>query len=78
MVIEVDVTFREYELLKYLLEHKDRVCSREELLNNVWGYDFEGNDRVVDNHIKKVRKKLGAEGGLIKTIMKKGYILEEK
>lgn len=37
MVIEVDVTFREYELLKYLLEHKDRVCSREELLNNVWG-----------------------------------------
>lgn len=75
---EVDVTFREYELLKYLLEHKDRVCSREELLNNVWGYDFEGNDRVVDNHIKKVRKKLGAEGGLIKTIMKKGYILEEK
>lgn len=75
---EIAATDREYELLKYLLEHKGRVCTREELLNHVWGYDFEGNDRVVDNHIKKLRKKLGTEGTIIRTIMKKGYLMEGK
>lgn len=75
---EIDATFREYELLKYLLEHKGRTCTREELLNNVWGYDFDGNDRVVDNHIKKLRKKLGPEGRRIKTIVKRGYQMADE
>ena len=53
---EKDFSYKEYELLKYLLEHKEKVCTREELLTQIWGYDFEGNDRVVDNHIKKYVK----------------------
>lgn len=64
---------KEYTLLKYLMEHKNQVLSRERLLLCVWGYDFEGTDRVVDNHIKKLRKALGAEGARIKTVRKKGY-----
>ena len=51
--------------------------SRETLLIRVWGYDFEGNDRVVDNHIKKLRKSLGAASNQIKTIIKVGYRLED-
>lgn len=64
---------KEYTLLKYLMEHKNQVITREKLLISVWGYDFEGTDRVVDNHIKKLRRVLGAEGVKIKTIRKKGY-----
>lgn len=74
---EVDFSHKEYELLRYLLEHKGKVCMREELLTRIWGYDFEGSDRVVDNHIKKLRKKLGAQGRMIKTIIRKGYQLKE-
>lgn len=74
---EVDFSHKEYELLRYLMEHKGKVCMREELLTRIWGYDFEGSDRVVDNHIKKLRKKLGAQGRLIKTIIRKGYQLKE-
>ncbi len=75
--IELDFSFKEYELLRYLMEHKGKVCTREELLTRIWGYDFEGNDRVVDNHIKKLRKKLGAQGSMIRTIIRKGYQLKE-
>ena len=75
---EVDFSHKEYELLRYLLEHKGKVCMREELLTRIWGYDFEGSDRVVDNHIKKLRKKLGAQGRMIKTIIRKGYQLKEE
>ncbi len=46
-------------------------------MTRIWGYDFEGNDRVVDNHIKKLRKKLGAQGSMIRTIIRKGYQLKE-
>jgi len=74
---EKDFSYKEYELLKYLLEHKEKVCTREELLTQIWGYDFEGNDRVVDNHIKKIRKKLGAQGQQIRTVFRKGYQLKE-
>ena len=70
---EIDFSYKEYELLKYLMEHKGKVCEREELLTHIWGYDFDGSDRVVDNHVRKLRKKLGAQGRQIKTIIRKGY-----
>lgn len=75
---EVDITLKEYALLRCLMEHKGRVFSREELLIAIWGYDFEGTDRVVDNHIKKLRKLLGKCGTQIKTVRKVGYKIEEK
>ncbi len=64
---------KQYALLKYLMENKDRVVERELLLTRIWGYDYEGNERVVDNHVKKLRKALGTAGTQIKTVMKKGY-----
>lgn len=74
----VDITPKEYALLRYLMEHKGRVSDREELLAAIWGYDFEGTDRVVDNHIKKLRKLLGRCGTQIKTVRRAGYKIEEK
>ncbi|MDE6916033.1 MAG: response regulator transcription factor [Lachnospiraceae bacterium] len=74
---ELELSCKEYELLKYLMEHKGRVCAREVLLTHIWGYDFEGNDRVVDNHVRKLRKKLGAQGRQIRTIIRKGYQMKE-
>lgn len=64
---------KQYALLKYLMENKNMVIERETLLMRIWGYDYEGSDRVVDNHIKKLRKALGAAGGQIKTVITKGY-----
>ena len=82
MVVEangkiIELAPKEFELLSYLIQHKDWVISRETLLNAVWGYDFEGGDRVVDNHIKKLRKALGNSGNQIKTIISKGYKITE-
>lgn len=74
---EIDFSYKEYELLRYLMEHKGKLCTREELLTHIWGYDFDGNDRVVDNHVKKVRKKLGVQGRQIKTVIRKGYQMKE-
>lgn len=74
----VELSAKEYALLKYLLEHKNKLCRREELLIQIWGYDFEGNERTVDNHVKKLRTKLKGADDMIKTIFKQGYILEEK
>ncbi|MCM1180612.1 MAG: response regulator transcription factor [Clostridium sp.] len=68
---------KQYALLKYLMEHKGMVVERETLLTRIWGYDYEGSDRVVDNHIKKLRKALGRAGSQIKTIIKKGYRMDE-
>jgi DNA-binding response OmpR family regulator len=73
---EVILAPKEYTILKILMENVGRIISRENLLIRVWGYDFEGNDRVVDNHIKKLRKSLGEASNQIKTIMKRGYSLE--
>lgn len=72
----VDLAPKLYLLLKYLMEHKGVVIAREDLLVRIWGYDFEGTDRVVDNHIKKLRKALGTCGSQIKTVFGKGYRLE--
>lgn len=70
---EIDLPPKEYTILKYLLEHKNQVVSREQMLICVWGYDYEGNERIVDNHVKKLRKALGVAGGQIKTVVTKGY-----
>ena len=64
---------KEYALLKYLMEHKNWVVSRDTLLEKVWGYDYYGGERVVDNHIKKLRHALGPAGNQIKTVIGKGY-----
>ena len=72
---EKDFSYKEYELLKYLLEHKEKVCTREELLTQIWGYDFEGGTRTVDVHIQRLRHKLHLEN-YIKTVYKLGYRLE--
>lgn len=69
---------KEYTILKYLLEHKDQVVGREQLLVRIWGYDYDGSDRVVDNHIKKLRKALGKAGSQIKTVVTKGYKIAEE
>lgn len=69
---------KQYALLKYFLEHKECVVDREILISRIWGYDYEGNDRVVDNHIKKLRKAIGSSGKHIKTVVAKGYKMTEK
>ena len=66
----------EFAILKILMESKGEVVSRDSLIIRIWGYDFDGNDRVVDNHIKKLRKALGSSSPQIKTVFKKGYKLE--
>ena len=69
---EVKLTPKEYALLECLLRHKNLVLSREQLLVKCWGYDYEGEARAVDTHIKRLREKLGESGSLIKTVIKAG------
>ncbi|WP_411682120.1 response regulator transcription factor [Clostridium thailandense] len=66
----------EFTILKILMENRSKVVSRESLLIRIWGYDFEGNERVLDNHVKKLRKSLGDASNQIKTVIKRGYKLE--
>ncbi len=72
----VDLTYKEFELLRFFMQNKNQVFSREQLLNRVWGYDFEVNTRTVDTHIKTLRQKLGAEGFHIVTLIRSGYKFE--
>ena len=74
---EVCLKPKEFELLTYFMHHKGIVLSREVLLNAVWGMDFDGGDRVVDNHVKKLRKALGPSRNQIKTVISKGYRFTE-
>lgn len=71
-----DLTFKEFELLKLLLQNAGIVTSRDKILNKVWGVDFEGESRTLDMHIKTLRQKLGEEGNHIRTVRNVGYILE--
>lgn len=73
---EISLTPKEYALLRCLMEHRNMVMSREQLLAQCWGYDYEGEDRAVDTHIKRLREKLGDHAGCIKTVIKSGYRLE--
>ncbi len=70
----VELTLKEYELLAYLLENQSRVVTRDELLNQIWGYEYDGETRTLDMHIRTLRQKLGTEGGsCIKTVRGVGY-----
>ncbi|WP_317367871.1 response regulator transcription factor [uncultured Tyzzerella sp.] len=74
----IELTFKEYELLKYLLKNTNKPLSREEILNNVWGYEYLGETRTVDIHIKTIRRKLIGAEDYIKTIRGVGYKISEK
>lgn len=74
--IPVHLPPKEYEMLLFFLENPGRIFSREQLLIRFWGYDFDGSERVVDNHIKKLKKAIGACGCVIQTVRKFGYRME--
>ena len=73
----VALTLKEYELLRKLMENQNIVLTRDKLLEEIWGYDFDGDDRVVDTHIKRIRKALGEKAECIKTIINTGYSFRE-
>lgn len=73
---EITLTHKEYELLHFFMSNPEQIFSREQLLNRIWGYDFEGNTRTVDTHIKTLRQKLGGEGKSIVTLIRSGYKFE--
>ena len=70
---EIDLSFKEFELLTYFVDNKGLALSREKILNNVWNYDYFGDARTIDTHVKKLRKKLGDKGDYIKTIWGMGF-----
>ena len=72
----VDLSFKEFELLTYIIENQGIALSREKILNNVWNYDYFGDARTIDTHVKKLRSKLGDKGEYIKTIWGMGYKFE--
>ena len=74
---EIELTYKEYEILKYLILNRGIAVTRSQLLNTVWGYDSESDSRTVDSHILTLRKKLGESGALIETIRNVGYKLGE-
>ena len=74
----VELSLREYELLKYLVDNENIALSRDKILNNVWNYDYYGDSRTIDSHIKKIRHKIGKKGKYIKTIRGIGYKFETK
>ena len=74
----VELSLREYELLKYLVENQNIALSRDKILNNVWNYDYYGDSRTIDSHIKKIRHKLGKKGKYIQTMRGVGYKFEVK
>ena len=73
---EITLTHKEYELLSFLMANPGQIFSRDQILNRVWGYDFEGTTRTVDTHIKTLRQKLGDEGKHIVTLIRSGYKFE--
>ena len=72
----IDLSYKEFELLSYFVENKGLALSREKILNSVWNYDYFGDARTIDTHVKKLRSKMGEKGDLIKTIWGMGYKLE--
>ena len=75
---QVDLSYKEFELLAYFMENKGLALSREKILNSVWNYDYFGDARTIDTHVKKLRSKMGSKGELIKTIWGMGYKFEAK
>ena len=72
----MELSYKEFELLTYFLENQGIALSREKILNNVWNYDYYGDARTIDTHVKKLRSKMGDKGDLIKTIWCMGYKFE--
>jgi DNA-binding response regulator resD len=72
----VELSYKEFELLNYFMENKGIALSREKILNNVWNYDYFGDARTIDTHVKKLRAKMGTKGEYIKTIWGMGYKFE--
>ncbi len=73
---QIELSLREYELLTYLVENENIALSRDKILNSVWNYDYYGDSRTIDSHVKKIRHKLGKKGKYIKTIRGVGYKFE--
>ena len=73
----VELSYKEFELLVYFMENKGMALSREKILNSVWNYDYFGDARTIDTHVKKLRSKMGEKGDMIKTVWGLGYKLEE-
>lgn len=73
---EIDLSFKEFELMAYFVENQRIALSREKILNNVWNYDYFGDARTIDTHVKKLRSKMGEKGNYIKTIWGMGYKFE--
>ena len=74
----IELSLREYELLTYLVDNENIALSRDKILNNVWNYDYYGDSRTIDSHIKKIRHKLGKKGKYIQTMRGVGYKFEVK
>ena len=72
----IDLSYKEFELLTYFVENKGIALSREKILNSVWNYDYFGDARTIDTHVKKLRSKMGEKGELIKTVWGMGYKLD--
>lgn len=75
---EIELTPKEFDLLVYFIKNKTHALSREQIINEIWGYDFYGDDRTIDTHIKTLRKRLGIYRDLIRTVRGVGYKYEEK
>ncbi len=73
---QIDLSYKEFELLAYFMENKGLALSREKILNSVWNYDYFGDARTIDTHVKKLRSKMGEKGELIKTVWGMGYKFE--
>lgn len=73
---EIELSYKEFELLSYFIENQGIALSREKILNNVWNYDYFGDARTIDTHVKKLRSKLGEKGNYIRTIWGMGYKFE--
>lgn len=75
---EIKLPAKDYAILKLLLENKGKVVTREHIIDTIWGYDSDANDRVLDTHIKNIRKSLRENSKILKTVIKRGYRIEEK
>ena len=73
---QIDLSYKEFELLTYFVQNEGAALSREKILNNVWNYDYFGDARTIDTHVKKLRSKLGDKGTYIKTVWGLGYKFE--
>ena len=72
----MELSYKEFELLAYFMENEGIALSREKILNNVWNYDYFGDARTIDTHVKKLRSKLGDKGEMIRTVWGLGYKME--